>query len=166
MSLEVRFLRRGLIVWLAVAVLAALLATPAGAAKRDSRGPKPYKSEEVTIRLGHLHAPGLAGHPLGVTANDFLSSCEVPGSNGFDGWVYEIPAPYRKIASDIQTESTNPVARWIDIFLYDKSCNLKAAFYTSGPEASGMVPRGVRYVLIVNWYPTLDTKVSFTLDPH
>lgn len=82
--------------------VAATMSAPASAAKKKPKGPKPYKSEEVTIQLGHSVHYGNSGTLVSLTAQEFMNSCAIPNTNGIDAYVWEVPADYKNVESTLR----------------------------------------------------------------
>lgn len=131
--------------------VAASLAGPASAGKKP-KGPKPYKSEEVTIQLGHSVLYGTSGTIAGVTAQEFMNSCSIPASNGLDAYVWEVPEDYKNIDSVITSFGAGGAAGYdLDIFLFDDSCAVTLASQGTTPDESTVVAAGTAYILIYNF---------------
>jgi len=131
--------------------LLASFAAPA-AAKKKKKGPKPYKSEEGTIAVGHPVFFSASGDVLSVTAQEFQNSCALPQSNGVDAYVYEIPADYQSIEASIQAfGGGSQVPHDLDIFLYDAECSMAGVFNSTNPDETGFVQKGTAYALLYNY---------------
>ena len=148
--------------------LAAALAGPATAAKKK-KGPKPYSSETVTVEFGHPLFNGYSGSLVGVTPQEFLNTCAIPGSNGLDAYVFEVPADYQKIQSSIEasgvgtTDGALPAD--IDIYLFDEACAFHGVFNNPGTDESGVLAAGTSFILLHN-YTGGPTDLQFTLKPY
>ena len=130
----------------------AALATPASAGKK----PKPYKSEDGIILVGHTLLYASTGDTNSVTAKEFENTCAIPASNGFDAYVYEVPKEYQTIQANITAHSQAQVAWDLYIFFYDKDCTrnpitIQAQGSVTKSDASGVMPAGTAYVLIANF---------------
>ena len=158
--------RKLLILGLVIA-LAAAIAAPAAAKKK--KGPKPYKSEIVTVEIGHPMFHGNSGSLVGITPQEFLNTCAIPGTNGIDAYVFEVPAEYQKIQSQIEasgvgtTDGALPAD--IDIYLFDEACAFHGVFNNAGTDESGVLAAGTKYVLLHN-YTGGPTDLGFTLKPY
>ena len=150
-----------------VLALAAAFAGPATAKKK--KGPKPYKSETVTVEFGHPVFNGNSGTIVGVTGQEFINTCAIPASNGLDAYVWEVPAEYQKIQALIEASgvgTTDAVAAAdIDIYLFDESCAFHGIFNNAGTDESGVLAPGTKYVLLHN-YTGGPTDLGFTLKPY
>ena len=136
---------------LALAV-AASLGAPATAAKRKKKGPKPYHSEEVTIQVGHSALYATSGEMLSLTGQEFMRTCAIPQSNGFDGYVFEIPAPYRKIKSTIQAFGEGGSVDYdIDMFAFGEDCSITTYYGTDAEDEMGVLEPGTAYVMLLNF---------------
>lgn len=149
-----------------VLALAAALAAPATAAKK--KGPKPFKSEVISAAVGHPVFFSASGTVVGVTSQEFINRCALPTSNGLDAAVFEVPADYQKITSQIEatgvgaTDSAVPAD--VDIYLFDSSCASVGAFNSVGTSESGVLAAGTAFVLLHN-YTGGPTDLQFTLKP-
>jgi extracellular elastinolytic metalloproteinase len=156
-----------LLVLALVAALIAAFAAPS-MAKKKKKGPKPYTSETVTVELGHPMFHSTSGTLVGVTPQEFLNGCALPSSNGFDAYVFEVPAEYQKITSLIEAEGVGTtdgaVPADIDIYLFDETCAPAGVFNTAGTSESGALNAGVAFVVLHN-YTGGPTDMSFTLTP-
>ncbi len=152
-----------LILGLVLALCAALVG-PAAAGKKKK--PKPYKSEEVQTLVGHPIFHSASGSVMAVTAQEFINRCEIPASNGFDGYVFEVPAAYQKIQSSINATGVGTTdaaqAADIDIYLFDDACAITGAFNTVGTDESGVLAAGTKYIFLHN-YTGGPTTLQFTL---
>lgn len=153
-----------------VLVLAVALMGPAAAAKKKKKkGPKPFKSETITVQVGHPVFNGASGSVLAVTAQEFIHTCALPSSNGLDAAVYEVPDNYLKITSAIEATGTGVTdgvqAADIDIYPFDEECNPVGAFNAPGTSESGVLSPGIAYVVLHN-YTGGPTDVQFTLKPY
>lgn len=150
-----------------ILALAAVTAAPASAKKK--KGPKPYKSEIVTVEFGHPMFHGNSGSLVGITPQEFLNTCAIPGTNGIDAYVFEVPAEYQKIQSVIDASGVGTtdgaVAADIDIYLFDEACAFNGVFNTAGTSESGVLAAGTKYVLLHN-YTGGPTDLGFTLKPY
>ena len=132
--------------------LAASLAAPASAAKKKAKGPKPYKSEEVTIELGHTVSYGNSGTIVGVTAQEFINSCAIPNSNGLDSYVWEVPADYKNVQAAITALGSGSAPGYdLDIVFFDDSCGITFASQSTSSNESAIMPKGTAFILIYNF---------------
>ena len=149
-----------------VLALAAALAAPATAAKK--KGPKPFKSEVIATAVGHPVLYSASGTVLGVTPQEFINTCALPTTNGLDAAVFEVPADYQKITSQIEATGVGTtdaaVPADVDIYLFDSSCAAVGAFNSVGTSESGVLAAGTAYVLLHN-YTGGPTDLQFTLKP-
>lgn len=141
---------------MALAVALALTATivgPAAAAKKKkSKGPKPYVSEEVTIQVGHSAMYGNSGTVLGITAQEFINTCAIPGSNGLDAYVFEVPVDYQKIDTSVSAIGTGGALPYdLDMFFFDEGCQVTGVSQTTSVDEIGLAPAGSAYILVHNF---------------
>ena len=154
-----------LIIGLVVA-LAAALAAPAAQAKKKKKGPKPYTSEEVSVAIGHPVFSSASGTLVGVTPQEFIQTCALPGSNGVDAYVFEVPKAYQKIQASIEaTGAAQGIDHDVDIYLFDSSCASKGAFNAAGTDESGVLASGTAFIVLHN-YTGGPTTMQFTLKPY
>ena len=148
---------------IAITAALALLAVP-GAASAGKK-PKPYKSETVTIATGHPVLNSASGSLVSVTGQEFLATCAIPGSNGLDGYVFEIPAEYQKINSYIEGFGASPAGAYdLDIYAFSADCQMMGALNAEGTDQSGGLLKGTAFVFVHNYLPgPLD--VYFELKP-
>lgn len=150
-----------------VLALAASFAAPAGAKKK--KGPKPYKSEVVSVQLGHPVFHGASETVVGITPQEFIRTCALPSTNGLDAYVFEVPKDYQKITSEIDatgvgaTDAAAPAD--VDIYLFDSSCAAHGYFNTAGTSEAGVLAPGAAFILLHN-YTGGPTDLQFTLKPY
>lgn len=151
-----------------VLALAAAFAGPAAAGKKK-KGPKPFKSETMTVEIGHPVFHGSSGTVVGVTPQEFINTCAIPLTNGLDAAVFEVPADYTKIQSSIEATGTGvtdaAAPADIDIYLFDDACAPTGAFNSAGTSEAGVVSPGTAFVVLHN-YTGGPTDVQFTLKPY
>jgi hypothetical protein len=149
-----------------VLALAAAIAAPASAKKK--KGPKPFKSETITVQVGHPVFNGYSGTVVGVTPQEFMNTCAIPSTNGLDAAVFEVPADYQNITSQIEatgvgtTDAAAPAD--VDIYLFDSSCAPNGQFNVAGTSESGVLAAGTAFILLHN-YTGGPTDLQFTLKP-
>jgi hypothetical protein len=145
-------IRKTIALLLAVTMVG-LLGTSAAAGKKKK--PKPYKSETVSVGLGHPVFNGQSGSVVSVTGQEFIARCSIPSSNGFDGYVFEVPKDYRSIVSAIKLKGSNALVppHDLDIYLFDESCALTVAYNTETADESGLLPKGTAFIFIHNYAP-------------
>jgi hypothetical protein len=133
--------------------LAASIAGPAGAAKKKkSKGPKPYKSEEVTIEFGHTIQYGNTETVVGITGQEFINTCAIPGSNGLDAYVWEVPDTYKNVDAVITALGSGGSAGYdLDIVLFDESCAITLASQSTSADETTIMAKGTAFILIYNF---------------
>ena len=145
--------------------LAAAFAAPASAKKK---GPKPFKSETITVDVGHPVLNSQSGTVVGVTPQEFINTCALPTTNGLDAAVFEVPADYQSITSLIEATGVGTtdtaVPADVDIYLFDESCVANGKFNAAGTSESGVLAAGTAFVLLHN-YTGGPTDLQFTLKP-
>lgn len=156
-----RFMRKLIAVAAALAIVVAPSAAFAGKKK-----PKPYKSETVSIAAGHPVFNGASGSVLAVTAQEFIARCAIPSSNGLDAYVFEVPAAYQKIESQLEVTGTPgaPAPYDVDVYTFDSSCAITSAQNSPGTDQTGYLFKGTAFVLVHNYEPG-PVDVQLTLKP-
>ncbi len=143
--------------YMVVALVLALVASLAAPALAGKKKPKPYTSPDGVIALAHTMLYSSTGEVNSVTAREFQARCAVPATNGLDAFVYEVPAAYQKIQSNITATADSSVGHDLYAFFYDKTCKLLPTSVTAGAvvgeknDAEGIMPAGVSWVLLANF---------------
>ena len=144
-------MKKTLAVLLTLAV-AASLGGSAAAAKKKPKGPKPYKSEEVTIALGHSVQYSNSGTVVGITAQEFINRCAIPNSNGVDAYVWEVPEDYRNVDAELIALGKGGTAGYdLDIYLFDESCGITLAANSTSSDERTIMAKGTAYILVHNF---------------
>ena len=152
MVAENRTPMRRILALLMIIAVAASAAGPASAAKKKPTGPKPYKSEEVTLQYGHTVQYGNTQTVVGVTPQEFINTCALPSTNGLDAYVWEVPEAYKNIDAAITAFGSGGTLGYdLDIFLFDEHCAITFASESTIPDESTVVPKGTAYILIHNF---------------
>ncbi len=149
---------------ISAAVAIGLLPSAASAGKKK---PKPYKSETVHILAGHTVLNSASGSVVSVTGQEFIARCDIPATNGVDGYVFAIPKEYQSITSyiDATGSTSSPTGVYdIDIYAFDGDCNLTVAMNAAGTDQSGALMKGTAFIFVHNYEPG-DLEVQFTLKP-
>jgi len=142
-------------------VVAASLAAPASAGKKKSKGPKPYKSEEVTIELGHSVLYTTTGEVVGITAQEFINSCAIPSTNGVDAYVWEVPDAYKKVDALVTAVGSGGSAGYdLDILLFDETCEITQASQNTTVDESAAIAKGATTYILVYNFGTSSTPVG------
>ena len=152
---------------IAVTVALAIMVAPSAAlAGKKKKGPKPFVSETVSIAAGHPVFNGNSGTVVSLTAQEFINTCAIPSSNGFDAYVFEVPAEYQKIEAQLEATGAPglPYAYDIDVYTFDSSCAPTSAQNTAGTDQSGYLFKGTAFVLVHNYEPG-PVDVQLTLKP-
>lgn len=158
-------LRRTMVLGLVLMLVATV--QPAAAGKKKPKT-KPYKSEEVTIAVAHPVFYGDTDSVNNVTAKEFESSCAVPASNGFDAYVFEVPAGYQTITASVKAigSARTPAGYDLDVFMYDKDCAVKAVSNAEGTDETGVMPAGVSWILVQNYLGEPGVSFHIELAPY
>lgn len=132
-------------------VVAASLAGTAAAAKKP-KGAKPYKSEVVTIQLGHTVQHGTSGSVVGITPQEFINTCSIPSTNGVDAYVWPVPDAYKTVDATVTAFGAGgPEGYDLDIFLFNDSCEMTLAAQSGNVDESTIVAKGTAYILVHNF---------------
>lgn len=150
----------GLIMLLALTSQSAL-------AGKKKKGPKPYKSEEVTIAIAHPIFHGQTGEVNNVTGNEFEQTCATPVSQGLDAHVFEVPAEYQKIQAGVKAIGVpgGPAGYDLDLIFYDANCAEIGTSLAAGTDESGYMPAGSSWILMYNYLGDPATKGHIELAP-
>ena len=153
-----------------IAVLMVVLPLLIGsqAASAAKKGPKPFKSEEVTIAVPHPVVYGNTGSVNSITAKEFEGSCSTPSSNGLDAYVFEVPKDYQNVQAEISAigSSSGPAGWDLDIYLYDANCVTTFALNAEGTDESGVIPKGTAWILIHNYLGDPGLSAHIELKPY
>lgn len=140
--------------------LVASFASSAAAAKKKPKGPKPYKSEEVTIQLGHPIFYGNSGTVVGITGQEFMNTCAIPNSNGLDAYVWAVPDDYKNIEAQLNAFGSGSTPGYdLDVVFFDESCAITLASQSTTSDEIAFMPKGTAYILIYN-FGALDATVG------
>lgn len=145
---------RKVLVHILMLVLVAGLTSPAAVAGKKK--PKPYKSEEHALAVGHTMLSSSTGERNNVTLREFEARCAIPATQGFDGVVYEVPKEYQTIQSSVAARSDASTSYALYFVMYDKDCGFISyiAPNTGVPnnaDTEGIMPAGVAYVGLANF---------------
>lgn len=133
-------------------VIAASLAGTATAAKKKAKGPKPYKSEEVAIQLGHSVQYGTSGTIAGITPQEFINSCAIPMTNGFDAYVWAVPDEYKDVDALITAFGAGGTAGYdLDLFLFNEACEITLASQSTSVDETTLMAKGTAFILVHNF---------------
>ena len=156
-----KFLVIALVLGLSVSLLG-----PASAGKKK-KAPKPFTAE-FTMEVGHpVFSGATEGNLVSVTGQEFLATCAVPGSNGFDGYVVEVPADFQTISATVEatgTSATDAAAPAdMDMYFFDESCKATGLANAAGTDEYGAILPGTAFIFVHNYTggPT-DSKVTIT----
>jgi hypothetical protein len=163
-------LKKTIVLMLIVALVAALGST-ATAGKKKKKGPKPFTSSEGLIGVPHTVLYSSSGEVNSVTAKEFEARCAIPASNGLDAYVWEVPAEYQAIESNIETFSAGS-SYDLYAFFYKEDCTLQAYSLTASGSTGlvanapkGIMPAGTAYVLMANFLGDPAAAIHFELKP-
>jgi len=160
--------RKALVHALVLVLVVGLLGPTAMAGKKKK--PKPYKSEEGSIAVPHTMLISSSGDTNNVTLKEFENRCEIPTSNGLDGYVYEVPKAYQKIEADVAARASGGT-RALYIILYDKNCEMQLFFTGSDAipsaedDTEGRMPPGIAYIGLANFFGHPQVTVWVELKP-
>ncbi len=117
-----------------------------------------------TIATGNPTTSTVDADTTGVTANDFKSTCTAPpASQGTDGWVSTLPDSFGDGAHKVTVSGTSAGPYDIDLYFYDKECNLVGSAASEAADESGTLPGDTKYVLSQLWLgAAVDIKLVAT----
>jgi hypothetical protein len=154
-----------------LALTAALVLSVAGGALagKKKKGPKPFTSDTFTIQAGHPAFHGQSGTLLSITAQEFLQSCAIPGSNGVDAFVLEVPADYAKVQATVDATGVanpdTPAGYDLDLYFYGPDCAETGLSNNAGTDELGIMTAGTAFILVHSYTGgPVDAKV--TLKPY
>lgn len=153
---------------LGLVLLLAAMVNPALAGKKKPKL-KPWKSDVVSVGLAHPVFFGQTGMVNTVTAKEFENTCAIPASNGLDAYVFEVPAPYQTAQATVKAigaGAATPAGYDLDIYMYDKDCQVKLAANAEGTDEAGVMPVGIAYVLVQNYLGEPQTSFHLELAPY
>ena len=148
----------------ALILVIGLVAQPALAGKK----PKPYKSESFAIAIAHPIFHSSTGSVNSITAKEFESTCAIPGTNGIDGHVLEVPKEYQGIQASIAAlgEVAGAAGYDLDIYMYDANCAPTLAANAAGTDENGVMPKGTAWVFVHNYLGDPGTHAHIELEPY
>ncbi len=104
-----------------------------------------------TIKVGNP-STGTVDDATGVTANEFKSTCAAPpASQGTDAWVTTVPDSFGDGAHKVTVTGESAATYDLDLYFYDKECNLVGSAASSAADESGTLPSDTKYVLSQLW---------------
>ncbi len=143
------------LVLLALAMLLVLSGTHAVAGKKKL---KPWKSETATIAVAN------PDDMINVTIQEFMKTCAVPATQGFDAAIFEVPAEYQKVAASASAIGSSFVLRDLDMYFYDASCRLVSAAATGEADEIGWyMLRGTTWIAVLNFKGDPNVSVHIEL---
>ena len=158
-------MRKRLVIALVIAGLAAMT-QPALAGKK---GPKPWKSEEVTLAIAHPVVYNSTGSVNSITAKEFENTCAVPSSNGLDGYVFEVPKEYQAIQASVAAIGAGagtPAAYDLDLYFYDSNCVVTLVSQATGTDENGVIPKGTAWIFMHNYLGEPGLSAHIELKPY
>lgn len=136
---------------LALCLVAALMLPGAHAlAGKKKKGPKPYKSDEVTIVIPHPIFHTATSDAVNVTIQEFKNRCAVPGTQGLDAHIFEVPAAYQKIDAAIAAIGAGGTYD-LDLLYFDESCAILGVSQAEGTDEAGFMPAGTAWIALYNY---------------
>lgn len=138
-------MRRTILLAIITALLPGALVAPAGA------GPTSFEASGSFVVGGE--DGWLAGGSSNVTKREFVDSCEIPTTQGVEGYVIQLPGALSQFAGEARVEWTQSTP-YDDIFMefYGSECgfNGQAGIYDAYGESEevGSFPAGTSYVLV------------------
>lgn len=144
-----------LLVTLVAASLALTVVAAPSAVAGKKKKPPASKTRTITFEeSGSMSVPGPTGAVLfGVTEGEFreVNMCgSMPASQGFDGWVVELPEDYRLGSATLTVLGADATGAFdMDAYFYDAGCALMGDYsLTEGPDPAGAIPPGARWIVV------------------
>jgi extracellular elastinolytic metalloproteinase len=99
---------------------------------------------------------------LAVTENEFVTTQNPsPTSQGVDGYVLALPAPYGDGIHTFNLTGSSDSAYDYDVYFYNKNFEVIGSVATSGADETGVIPGGTSYVY-VGLYSGANVPFTFT----
>lgn len=150
---------------LILAVVALLMLPGANAvAGKKKKGPKPYKSEEVTIAIPHPIFHTATGDAVNVTIQEFKNRCALPATQGFDAHVFEVPAAYQKINASVEAIGGGGMYD-LDLLYFDDACAIVGVSQAEGTDEAGFMPAGTVWIGMYNYLGDPNVSAHIELKP-
>ena len=90
---------------------------------------------------------------IGVTRSEFMESCAIPKTQGLDGYVIELPPDFKTISSEVNLTGVDVTGQPdLDMYYFDGSCEEVGYTATGSFSESGVMPKGVEYVLVTAFF--------------
>lgn len=107
---------------------------------------------------------------FGVTEGEFrvANACaSMPASQGFDGWVVEIPEDFRLGTGTLEVIGSDTTGQMdLDLYFVDASCTLMEPYMQDGANPSGAILPGATWAVIdlfVGANASFDLKATATI---
>jgi extracellular elastinolytic metalloproteinase len=150
-------MKKAVVYLLASILVVGLIGGPAIAGKKKKKKP-PVPPAPVTQTIT-FEAEGTTKVPAvtnaaggGVTEIEFTvaNSCgSMPATQGHDGYVVELPEPYRDGNATITVAGSDATGLYdYNVYLYDSECNLMEPYIEEGADASGAIPAGAQWAMV------------------
>jgi hypothetical protein len=107
---------------------------------------------------GRILAPGMFGRN-GFTESEFRSGCAVPGSQGFDGWVFELPPSVALAETRFRVTGRDAFdAHRLEAAFFSADCRELRRRVEPVDGERGVLPAGTHF-LVVNERTGVETEV-------
>lgn len=139
-------MRRPLVAGLVACLLIGGAVAPATAKKKR----KPVRFEESgSVAVGH---PGNDVAGTNATRAAFLESCEIPPTQGTDGYVIVLPPAVTATNTNVSISGGDLTGLHdLDIHFFDETCASTGALSSELSDEFGLMPSGTAYVLVTAW---------------
>lgn len=165
-------MRKPLVALVAASLALTVVSAPPALAGKKKKPPAPVTRTVTFEESGSMTAPGPSGAVLfGVTEGEFVqvNTCaSLPASQGFDGWVVELPEEFRLGTGTVTiTGADASGAHDMDAYFYDGGCTLMGEVsLTEGADPAGAIPPGATWVVVDLFSgagATFDLKATATI---
>ena len=158
-------MRRTILLAATTALLAGALAVPATAVTSAGSGSKARFEASGWLTVSNVpdETGVLPAFVNGVTVTEFRSNCAVPPTTqGFDGYVIELPSRMRGVAATVKLQSSpgGSLIRDAYMLFFDRSCRYKGQAGWYSEDDTGSIEAGTAYILVS---ASKGAQIRFTL---
>lgn len=153
-------MRRAIVLALVVGLLGGSAAIPAQAKRKKSK-PKPPITFEAEGTLVTAN-PADFQADAGITRNEFINTCSIPVSQGFDGYVIELSDEISTVMSNVLVSGSDATGIYdLDVYFYDESCAFTGAASNEETNQTGVMVAGSKYAVVSAFF---GTNLTFTFE--
>ncbi len=150
-------MRRAIVLALVVGLLGGSAVIPAQAKKKPK--PKPPITFEAEGTLVTAN-PADYQADAGITRNEFINTCSIPVSQGFDGYVIELSDEISTVMSEVLVSGSDATGIYdLDAYFYDENCAFSGAASNEESNQTGVMLAGSKYAVVSAFF---GTDVTFT----